>query len=518
MKNILRAFMILAAAIAAMSCEKAEPEGEKLNQNLSFTLKADNIEHNSARIVVSHNGSSTDTWYGFYVEGEVKSLGTVILKEIETLKEGDLAGALETGTRKNINLRKLNPSTTYTYIAVGLTAKGEVYGIYNSVKFTTAREIPDLTETDTWSIEYERGTFTDPSDGEEYPNTELFTVTCEEGKYFYFDVVDQWLLEYYELSVPEYIEVVIETVEDYKKQGATAADLFYMDTENLVPANRKMWGNYYAIAIGYDAECNLTGEYSLLDFEIEEEEATPEYNQWLGTWELPFTYDEYETDEDGNLVLDEDENPVVKGTKEATYEITLSHADNNYIYIMTGWEVNGEGFAVNVAEFLGLTGDYANGYPIEVYFNNGKLEFVETDLDELNNQTTGETYVFGFYGIADILDKSTQQETEDGLSAWAGMTMANAMTSDGQTGTIMGESFENDSFSMLYTGMGYMAYASTYMYFNPAVMFPISMNKISDETLTALSLSKKSLLGSDDLRKAKAVKTMKANKPVMLTK
>ena len=104
--------MILAAAIAAMSCEKAEPEGEKLNQNLSFTLKADNIEHNSARIVVSHNGSSTDTWYGFYVEGEVKSLGTVILKELETLKEGDLAGALETGTRKNINLRKLNPSTT----------------------------------------------------------------------------------------------------------------------------------------------------------------------------------------------------------------------------------------------------------------------------------------------------------------------------------------------------------------------------------------------------------------------
>ena len=145
--------MILAAVIAAVSCEKAEPEGEKLNQNLSFTLKADKIEHDSARIVVSHNGSSTDTWYGFLVEGDVKSLGSVILKEIENLKEGDLAGALQTGTKKNINLKKLKPTTDYTYIVLGLSSKGEVYGTYNSVKFKTVREMPELSETETWSIE-----------------------------------------------------------------------------------------------------------------------------------------------------------------------------------------------------------------------------------------------------------------------------------------------------------------------------------------------------------------------------
>ena len=98
--------------------------------------------------------------------------------------------------------------------------------------------------------------------------------------------------------------------------------------------------------------------------------------------------------------------------------------------------------------------------------------------------------------------------------------MATAMTEDGQVGVINGETIENETDKTVYTGMGYIAYAKGkgYIYFNPPVKFPISMNKISDETLTALSLSKKSLLGSDDLRKAKALKTKKINRPVVLTR
>ena len=184
---------------------------------------------------------------------------------------------------------------------------------------------------------------------------------------------------------------------------------------------------------------------------------------------------------------------------------------------MTGWEVHGEGFTVNVAEFLSLTGDYANGYPIEVYFNDGNLEFVETDVDELTTETNG-SYTLGFYGVADIYMAETGQTTPNALSAWAGMTMASAMTEDGQVGFIYGESVESDEFKIDYTGMGYIAYANDYIYFNPPVKFPIRMNKISDATLTAMSLTKKSLLGSDDLRKAKALKTKKINRPVVLTR
>lgn len=518
MKNILKSFMILAAVIAAVSCEKAEPEGEKLNQNLSFTLKADKIEHDSARIVVSHNGSSTDTWYGFLVEGDVKSLGSVILKEIENLKEGDLAGALQTGTKKNINLKKLKPTTDYTYIVLGLSSKGEVYGTYNSVKFKTVREMPELSETETWSIEYERGTFVDPTNGDEYPNTEIFTVRCEEGKYFYFDLVDQWLLEYYELTVADYLEMVVETVLEYKEAGYTADKLLYMSTENTVPADRQMWGDYYAFAVGFDTECNPTGEYSLLDFTILEETAEPGYTKWLGTWAVPFTYDVYEYNESGNIVFDDNGNPIVEETKEATYEITFSHIDNNYMYVMTGWEVHGEGFEINIAEFLGLTGEYANGYPIEVYYNDGDLLFIETDVDELSNESTGVTYTLGFYGIADILDKKTGQTSSEALSAWAGMTMATAMTEDGQVGFIFGESFEDSNYVMEYTGMGFLAYSTDYMYFNPPVKFPLTINKISEESLTTMSMMKRTAPSKEDILKRKSFGEMKANKPAMLTR
>ena len=517
MKNILRAFMILAAAIAAMSCEKAEPEGEKLNQNLSFTLKADNIEHNSARIVVSHNGSSTDTWYGFYVEGEVKSLGTEILKEIETLMEGDLAGALVTGTRKNINLRKLNPSTTYTYIAVGLSDKGEVYGTYNSVKFTTAREIPEFVETETWSIEYERGTFEDPTNGKEYPNTEIFHVVCEEGKYFYFDLLDYRWLDEYELTLADYLEMIVETVANNKEKGATVDQLLYMDTDNLCPANRLMWGDYGALVVGFDAELNPTGEYSIFNFTIVEDKVVePGYSQWLGTWELPFKYNVYQTDDKGNYIFDDNGNRIVTEVKEATYEVTFNHIDNNYIYAMTGWEVYGHGFEVNLVDLFGLTGDYANGFPIEVYYNNGKLEFVATEIDAI---TVGNSsYMFGFFGLADFTKKGTEETPSNGLCAWTGMTMATASTEDGLHGTITGTSTEDNSYWIDYTDMGFIAYARDYITFNEPVKFPITMTKISDETVTAMSMTKKAATSKEDLLKRKSFGTKKAGKPIMLAR
>ena len=515
MKNILKAFMILAAAIAAMSCEKAEAEGEKLNQNLAFTFKADKIEHDSARIVVSHNGSSTDTWYGFLVEGEVKNLGTAILKEIETLNKSDLTGLLETGVRKNINLRKLNPSTTYTYIAVGLSDKGEVYGTYNSVSFTTAREMPDFVETETWSIEYERGIFVDPTNGNEYPNKEIFHVECEEGKYFYFSIVDQEVMNYYDMKVEDYIEYIIEyEVESYINAGYTYADIIITMNNVNIPYSRQMAGNYYAFAIGYDAECNLTGEYSLFDFEIEEEKATPEYNQWLGTWELPFTY----TD------IDENENEI---TVEASYRVTFTSADNNFMYLMYGWESEGENLITDLDEFFAsaLTQlGYNNGFPLIIYYEDGKLLFPETDgLLEFTDQS-GEYYSFGFFGIGDLTDKEKGTVTEDRLIGWNGMTMAIGSTENGQDGVIEGTTYEDETMKIEYKSMFMCGYPTNQYseaplaYYNPPVQFPITMNKISDETISTMSMTKRTAPSKEDLLKRKSFETKKAGKPIMLAR
>ncbi len=507
--------MILAAAIAALSCEKAETDGEKLNQNLSFTLKADNIEHDSARIVVSHNGSNTDTWYGFYVEGNVTNLGSAILKELETLKSGDIAGALETGTRKNINLRKLKPSTTYTYIAVGLSSKGEVYGTYNSVSFTTAREMPDFTETDTWTISYERGTFTDPTDGTEHPNTEIFHVECEEGKYFYFSIVDQYVINFYQMKVEDYVEYIIDyEVESYINDGYTYADIIITMNNVNIPYSRQMAGDYYAFAIGYNADGTLTGEYTATEFKIAVEDPTPEFEQWLGTWELPFTY----TD------IDENENEI---TVEASYRVTFASADNNFMYLMYGWESEGENLTTDLDEFFAsaLTQlGYNNGFPLIIYYEDGKLIFPETDgLLEFTDQS-GEYYSFGFFGIGDLTDKEKETVTEDRLIGWNGMTMAIGSTENGQEGVIVGNTYEDDTMKIEYTSMFMCGYPTDkysnapLAYYNPPVQFPITMNKISDETISAMSMTKRTAPSKEDLLKRKSFGTKKAGKPIMLTR
>ena len=96
--------------------------------------------------------------------------------------------------------------------------------------------------------------------------------------------------------------------------------------------------------------------------------------------------------------------------------------------------------------------------------------------------------------------------------------MATAMTEDGHVGFIFGESFEDSNYVMEYTGMGFLAYSTDYMYFNPPVKFPLTINKISDETISAMSMTKRTAPSKEDILKRKSFGEMKANKPAMLTR
>ena len=55
-------------------------------------------------------------------------------------------------------------------------------------------------------------------------------------------------------------------------------------------------------------------------------------------------------------------------------------------------------------------------------------------------------------------------------------------------------------------------------YYNPPVQFPITMNKISDETISAMSMTKRTAPSKVDLLKRKSFGTKKAGKPIMLTR
>jgi len=478
MKSILKFLIMAAAAATFAACEQTpqgtdpeEPEVE-LNQNLAFTLEVDSVEADQAKVKVSHNGTADDTWYGFVTTEASKEDGTLINAEVGRLLSAGKISGLKNQTSTTVTLRGLDPETDYKYIAFGLTEDGEVYGVYESVKFKTIRDASKLEETDDWKISYQRG----ENQGQV---AELFSIQCAEGKGFYFTTIDTYSLEANKMTAHDYVAYVITTeIPMMLEYGYSWNDLYIPESYTLA-SPRMLSGDYVALAIGFDSKGNSTGYYSVQEFTVEEEAAEAGYTQWLGTWDITDEY-EYVDEETGETV-----------SAEATYTVTIHHYDNNYMYVMTGWEENGD-IENDIREYIGE-------YAVPVYFNDGKLEFVETTLEYVEFEGYGE-YSFGFYGIGNL---TMQGETYEGtLIGMDNLTMAEAETADGgQTAVISGTGQSVGQYEIEYTGMFYCAYPSSgegdLAYWNAPMEFPLTMEKQEAEAATKSGMGAPSLRNTD---------------------
>ncbi|MBQ8482762.1 MAG: hypothetical protein IJ504_00490 [Bacteroidales bacterium] len=427
-----------------------QKEEEKLNQSIEFTLEVTEVSHDQAKIKVSHNGETKDTWYGFVTSDADGNDATLIAAEIKRMTDEGKISGLKKQKSSSLTIRGLDAKTDYKYIVFGLSDKGEFYGTAASVKFTTTRNKDLMTETQDWKISYQRG----ENQGQK---AEIFTIECEKGKGFYFTTVDTYLLEVNEFTIVDYIKYVIETeVPLLLSYGYKWSDL-YVDESYKLAAQRMEHGDYVALAIGYDAEGEPTGFFSSQEFTVVEETAEDAYNQWLGTWDLTSNYQV--KDEDGNI-----------NDFTTTYTVTLLPYDNNNIYAMTGWEENGS--ELDIREYVGE-------YVIPVYYNNGNLEFRETTLDYVEFEESG-YYYFGLYGIASL---TIEGQTQNVLAGFDEMPMAIGKTEDnGQTGTISGLGQTIQGTAIKYIGMGYFAYNEEDMTsWNGYLPFPMAMTKVTEE-------------------------------------
>ena len=65
MKNIFRMAMVAFAAIALAACNSDdEPKGGGAESDLVLVVDVENITATSAKVKVSHNGKTADSWYG----------------------------------------------------------------------------------------------------------------------------------------------------------------------------------------------------------------------------------------------------------------------------------------------------------------------------------------------------------------------------------------------------------------------------------------------------------------------
>ena len=437
-------------------------ENNGLNNNLTFTLELESVTATSARFFISHNGSDEDTWFGF------ATTKTNPLNAIEELVTEELAKtstvSLEKGVYATYTLTNLAPETEYTFIVVGLTGDGTLYGCPNSIGFKTSNDYTTLVEIrDRWQLSYERIA---DGQGNKY---EGITIECADDDHYYFDYFSE-----YEVLDSDSGELLIEECADYVANrlipeyiaAGYAYDQFTYVGGGTLFIPRVESGKYYAFVIGMTKEGVHDGSYTVFEFTVLEEAATPGYEQWFGTYQMT----------------------AVNGV---SYVLDIQHYDNNFMYVATGWECgeeleedkNNDGYPDGM-DFGTAFGDWVPAFPL--YFNDGKLEFREyvlTNTSVYNEMNQEVPCFFGFYGYVLTSDGQLRITLTDQESP-----LAIASTTDGAvTATVAAcESLDDKNNMVEINSLSYAAIAQDYsdiFVWNQPAELPFTMTKITGRTV-----------------------------------
>lgn len=494
MKNTLKFILASFCALAFIGCEPAEPElDSNLNKDLTFTLELDEVDATSAKIKVSHNGTKEDTWFGFATT-EANPLDAVEDLVAEVLANTSKV-SLKKSTQTTYSVKELTPETEYTFVVVGLTAEGVVYGFPNSIEFKTTRDLTKLVEDkNRWKLSYERIEY----EGEK---VEAFAVDCAEGDLYYFEHVHEYFLkdqETGELLLEDYADYLANyVIPEYVAQGYTGENLYCVGAgQYAVP--RVESGKYYFFIVGMTKDNVHDGSYAVFEFTVEEETATAEYNQWIGKYEMV-------------------------AANGVSYVLDIKHYDNNFMYVVEGWEV-GEELNVDAnkdgnpdgMDFGTAFGGWVPSFP--AYFQeDGSLLFVEYIMTQMTVNTEDNYCYLGLYGAMKEAD-ANGEEVWSILYTGEETPMGVAKTEDsGATAKVTGCEVSSANSSELCDALIYAAISldgkSVYTWNQPAEL-PFEMTKVvegtPEETPAIQALSCNKLVGSQPVRNIAARKTFKA--------
>ena len=400
-KHLAMWAMVAVAAIATTACEEPnngeEGKNPNLNHDLTLVVDVENITSESAKVKITHDGSSADTWYGFVTDQVTTSDVALIEEQALAYKASSATSSLRASKSYIQILTNLTPGTTYKYIAFGLSEEGEVYGNYGALEFTTQSTqgggngggnngggsneevVNGMKVNKAWSVEYVgAGTLYE----QHFDN--IVKVTSTDNNPYIMSVVyaDEWDVNQLR-TLADYLvgdlKAYIEEYNYYYGTSYTIADWLFVgngyDAFNLTP------GSYKALAIGVDEKGSITGLYAISEtFVVEEQVATAAFRAWLGNWD-------------------------VVGNNDVTYTINLSNGLANKYYYMSYWEGDMD-FVVRVDYNADLDALFFYSQTImeEVDYGSygyGSLSFY--GIDREGNLYTNEGGDYGI-AIAGILD------------------------------------------------------------------------------------------------------------------
>lgn len=172
-----------------------------------------------------------------------------------------------------------------------------------------------VTERDDWKVQYKGRTDYQETDGSVSRVEEFFFNYTGNNLFILRTLTSADMENFYNNDVRKLIEGEVKDVKTMAgNQGKTVPEMdniFDKSTKTLY-ADIMLHGSYTAYLIELDSNGNPTYNYCYAPMTVIEEQATAEYNTWLGTWTVT--------------------------TGLVGYSITVSPLENNYLYRVDGWE------------------------------------------------------------------------------------------------------------------------------------------------------------------------------------
>ena len=359
MKNILKAFLATVIAILSLSCEKQEQQGDVNIDSITISLDVDEVTLASASLRVRHNGGSEATWT-YVVTSDLESDADALI-DAKVAKEKELTGEILAykGQNRSLVVTDLLPKEYYRFICKAVDSEtGAMYGDAAELVFRTRRDPAVFELNENWGAT--RGERTqDNKTGMEYDN--FYCTSSDENTYVILPLKTSDFSYYYANEIrplfEDYIADFGYPVGDSKWAGV-------LESGNTTYTEQRLRsGDWILFMVGVDSDGELSGLYQKIDFTIDPEVATKEYERWLGKWMV--------SDKNG---LD-------------LFEINVLPSENNMWYYVAGWEGNNLYFDT-----------YDSTLMIETYFDKstGKMNFVSQYVNTM--QSDYETIDFYFSG------------------------------------------------------------------------------------------------------------------------
>lgn len=370
MRNIIRTDVIL-KLIAVISfftfigCEKGQDTLVPQKENVSIVLDLDQVSLESASIRVRHDGDADVLWV--YMNTADLETDARSLIESEIKKNLELTGEVVAykGQNKSVTVSSLAAKCYYRFICTAIDeVTGKACGDVAEIEYRTRRDPSVFERNDNWTISLGERTV-DNNDKMEYDN-----IVCESS-----DDQTYVVLTLKDLDFDFYYNGDLRALfEDYHSsfgfEEGSSKWKSVLNSGNIMWSEQRLRsGEWTAYMIGIDSDGELSGLYQTLQFKVEQEIATAEYNRWIGTWTVS------------------DKNGV------ELFDIQIIPCENNMWYYMGGWE------STNIYQF----DTYDPALMPELFFDkeSGELCFISqylntmvTDTDSIDFYFSG-TFIYG---------------------------------------------------------------------------------------------------------------------------